>query len=118
MKKKLEMNNKTKMVGAYMPLPISDYIDLYAYVTKQTKSKVLRKLLEDFAEPELIPKFEKLIVQEIQYDWFRHCEINHKDACKNTVLKHFHIYIEKQRTHLKYLLPEKSLSRILEQVKA
>lgn len=94
-----------KMVGAYVPLPISNYLEIYAFATKQSKSKVIRDILFEFANFDEIDKLESIIAQDIQTAWLRSKQSN--------MMITYEDFVKKEKMKLALFLPAESIERVL-----
>jgi len=64
----LKTNTKkkaSKIIGAMMSLSVSDYLSLYTVAKEQTKSKILKQLVDSFIAEQKMKYSEKDLIKEI-----------------------------------------------------
>ena len=107
------MENK-KLVGAYVPLPISNFIELFACAMRKTKSQFIRDILLESIQNRSTEELEKLIITDVQLQWHRKKPSNKTDE---EVLSEFLDFLALQRGELELKIPMESVDKIIQNIK-
>lgn len=107
-----------RMVGAYVPQPFSEKINAFCFAKQTTRSKLLRKMMEDWFESNPVDDCDlaNLIVQKFKYDWEFGELFETKDNTSKT--DKFNQFLNECNTKMKQNgISDKMISIVLSQLK-
>ncbi len=112
--------NITSLVGAHLPQPLVDYLNLYAYACNRSKSELLRDAFEKWYElrKEALPveTLTENIGAKIQEEWVMHCLDELRDCDPRTRGVKFVMFKEKKAKMLEKKLSPDIVEMILDNV--
>ncbi len=112
--------NITSLVGAYLPQPLVDYLNLYAFACDRSKSELLRDAFEKWYEIRQAALPMGVLVENIsaklQQEWVMHCLDELKDCDERTRVGKFSKFKEKKTEELEKRLAPYIVEEILDNV--